>query len=433
MMIPSVLVAQNYGSINTFSPYSMYGLGDLNTPGTLNTRSMGGMGVAMRSTADINLLNPASYSMALNRSVLFSYGMEGYNVFNKQDQSGSSVTGSYAGVNIHDIAIQIPITRKLGMGISLTPYSSTGYDISSMEYLTDIGLVTYNYSGDGDVTQVKLGVGWSPIKNLSIGLATQYYWGDLTRSFTMTPYVITGNGAYYSTIGESRYDVGSLKGQVGVQWSAISDVKRNLTFGATYDFGGDLKPTFTHTVIGYGSLFAFEALSEESTLSLMLPNQITAGFVYQTPKYIVGLDYNRQDWYSKNSNTVEYTASGVAVAYNDFQTVKLGAQYTPNRADVRQYSKRISYRVGARYGGYQYSFNGQNVKQAAVTMGVSLPIKTSGITKLDLGLEYGEVSGSDLYIDSYSSVGFIGKKYFKFSMGFTLFGEDYWFQRPKFD
>lgn len=43
-------------SINAFSPYTMYGIGEQNTPGTLPMRSMGGVGVAMRSTGVVNLL-----------------------------------------------------------------------------------------------------------------------------------------------------------------------------------------------------------------------------------------------------------------------------------------------------------------------------------------------------------------------------------------
>ena len=58
---------------NTFSSYTMYGLGRIQTQGTLATRSMGGAGVAMRSMTNINLINPAAYSMAIPRGVLFDF------------------------------------------------------------------------------------------------------------------------------------------------------------------------------------------------------------------------------------------------------------------------------------------------------------------------------------------------------------------------
>ncbi len=81
-MVPGALFAQDNGNSNSYSPYSMYGLGELQTQGTVKSRSMGGVGVASRSGAEINLLNPASYSAAIQKSSLFNYGMEGANYFN---------------------------------------------------------------------------------------------------------------------------------------------------------------------------------------------------------------------------------------------------------------------------------------------------------------------------------------------------------------
>ncbi|MFI3315993.1 MAG: hypothetical protein SNF93_00250 [Rikenellaceae bacterium] len=433
VMIPSVLCAQSYGSINTYSPYTMYGIGEINTQGTLSTRSMGGMGVSMRSVGEINLLNPASYSVALNRSVLFSYGLEGSNYFNSQYIDGSKVNNSYASGNFHDIALQIPIASNMGIGLSLTPYSSTGYNIATTENYTDIGLLSYTYEGGGDITQVKLGFGWEPIKNLSVGVAAQYYWGGIYRSFTMVPYVVTGNGTYYSTMGETSYEISKIKAQLGLQWTAIKNMKRNLTFGATYDFGGDLKPDYSHTVIGYGTLLSVVADWVEEEQSLVLPNQLTVGSIYQTPKWLVGFDYNYQNWQSSNSDAIAYSSSGVAVAYNNFSTYKLGVQLTPNRGDVRHYFNRVSYRAGLRYGGYEMTYGGLELNQCAATLGASFPVRMSAFSKIDVGIEYGSRGSNDLYVQADEQVGLIKQTYVKFALGFTLFGEDYWFQRPKFD
>ena len=42
LMMPVVALAQNFSSsVNTYSPYSMYGLGELATPGDAAMRSMG--------------------------------------------------------------------------------------------------------------------------------------------------------------------------------------------------------------------------------------------------------------------------------------------------------------------------------------------------------------------------------------------------------
>ncbi len=428
LVAPFVASAQT-ATINTFSPYSMYGLGDLQTQGTALTRSMGGAGIAMRIPTEINLLNPASYSAALNKSVLFNYGMEGANTFNSQMIDGAKKSNSYATFNIHDIAMQLPLAKKLGASFSVSPYSSVGYDVATSEMMTDLGMIGYNYSGAGDITQVKLGVGWEAFKNFSIGVSAQYYWGELTRSYNMIPVVITGDGSYYSTTGESVYTISKLKYQVGLQWSPIYNVKQRLTIGATYDFGGDINPATSHAVIGSGSVVNVIAKMQNDHLSIVLPSQIATGIAYQTPKLLAAVDYTYQDWNSNNKN-IEYTTDNLAIEYNRFSTVKAGVDYTPRSNDVRNYFNRISYRAGLRYGGYQYTFGGEQLKQAAITAGAGLPLKMGGISNIDVGIEYGSLSGDGLF-GAASSL--IRQDYIKFSLGFTLFGEDYWFQRPKFD
>ena len=86
------------------------------------------------------------------------------------------------------------MAKRLGLGFSLTPYSSVGYrtkyyheyDPTDPVY-GNVGNIQYNYQGDGDITEVKVGLGWEVFKNFSIGVAAQYYWGSINRSFVMTP------------------------------------------------------------------------------------------------------------------------------------------------------------------------------------------------------------------------------------------------------
>ena len=53
------LSAQN-GAYNGFSPYSVYGVGDLHPAGTAYNASMGGVGIATRNKRFVNTMNPAS-------------------------------------------------------------------------------------------------------------------------------------------------------------------------------------------------------------------------------------------------------------------------------------------------------------------------------------------------------------------------------------
>ena len=441
LLLPLCVAAQT-SSINAFSPYTMYGIGELNTPGTLSMRSMGGVGVAMRNTGMVNLLNPAAYSATPQKSFLFSFGVEGQNYHNAQTDNGIKKKSAYTSANFHDVAIQLPIAKRLGLGFSLTPYSSVGYRTKFYRtgdkfdpVLGNVGTVQYTYQGEGDVTEVKAGLGWEVFKNFSIGVAAQYYWGDIDRSFVATPSSITGDGNFNSAVGSSNYSISSFKGQVGIQWNAILNAKRALTFGATFDIGGDLRPRVSETIYT-SDIYSTPVKDETETLELVLPRQLAVGAVYQTAKWTFGADYVFQNWGSRNAapvrTAVGATGESLDVAYTDTHTIKLGAEFTPSRYDVRHFFRRWSYRAGFRYGTYSQTFGGHNIAQCAVTVGVGIPVKFLGSSAIDVGLEYGR-RGYNVA----ERVGLVRQQYFKFAVGFSLFAGsengEYWFMRPKYE
>lgn len=433
LMLPCGLIAQT-SSINAFSPYSMYGIGEMNTPGSLPTRSMGGAGVAMRSPGIVNMLNPAAYSATRKNSFLFNIGVEGQNYYNTETVEGKTKESAYNTMNFRDIAFQMPLAKNLGLGFSVTPYSSVGYRIKGSHVLEGAGggLWTNSlYEGDGDISEVKIGVGWEPFKNFSVGVAMQYYWGDLERRYTMQPSNIVDNGSVLSTMGIDSYSVSKIKAQLGVQWNAIFDNERLLTFGATYDIGGDLKPDVTRDVY-IGDMYGSTVVGDTMQLATVLPRQVALGAFYQTNKISLAFDYVYQNWGSRNSETVTM-ASGYDVAYRNTNTFKLGVEYTPNRFDVRNFFKRWSYRAGLRYGDYYNTFGGKSLSQYAVTAGFGVPIKFMSLSSVDIGLEYGLRTGSNIA----DRIGLIDQQYFKFAIGFSLFAGpetgEYWFVRPKYD
>lgn len=443
-LFPVVAAAQT-SSINAFSPYTMYGIGEVNTPGTLQMRSMGGVGVAMRSTGVVNLLNPAAYCAAQPKTFLFNFGLEGQNYYNSQTINDASKSTVYNTFNFHDVAFQLPVAKGLGLGFSLTPYSSVGYRTKYYhEYdpmdpvFGEMGNVQYTYQGEGDVTEVKLGMGWEIFRGFSIGAAFQYYWGSIDRTFVMTPTAITGEGSPVSTTGLSEYAISSVKGQVGFQWSPIMNKRRILTIGATYDFGGDLNPEVTNRI--YSADINYSTIKGDTThMKLTLPRQINAGFFYQTAKWSFGVDYVYQNWSSGNNLSEMTGTTGTGdnkllyeVAYTNTSTVKAGVEFTPNRYDVRNFMKRLSYRAGFRYGSHNQTFNGDRLSQWAVTAGFGLPVKLWAVSSIDVGVEYGR-RGYNVA----DRLGLVRQQYFKIALGFTLFAGqengEYWFMRPKYD
>ncbi len=450
VLLPCVAEAQT-SSVNAYSPYSMYGPGELLTPGSVQMRSMGGVGIGVRSSGQVNTLNPAAASAAPRKSFLFDLSLDGTHYRNNQMKYNGEGAAShkaktaYNTGNIHNISMMFPLAKSLGMMVSVSPYSSVGYKMSitdqNEDNWADIGRVVYDYLGDGDITEVKAAIGWTPWNRFSIGVAAKYFWGNIERNYTTSiPNVITGSGSYASTKGIDRYQVHNFKLQAGIQVGIISNDKRNLTFGATYDLGGKLNPqvqNFVYTNNTINNIQQAPIRDNIETMDLRVPHEFGAGLYYQDRMIAWGVDYKYSAWGSNNGSYGENgNVKDIAVAYTNTHSLKLGFEITPKRTDVRNYLNRVTYRVGARLGNYYQTFAGEQLNQMAITAGFGLPVKLWGASSINVGLEYGRLASPATTQLNGMKVGLVKQNYYKVSVGFTIFSldtSDYWFVRQKFD
>lgn len=434
---PSTATAQiTDGAISAYSPYTMFGIGEIQTPGNIQNRAMGGIGVALRSSLQVSLLNPAGLSAMGRKQFLFDFSVEGNFLKNRQNFEGQTLKNVKNTINIHSVMVQMPLAKRLGLGISVNPYSSVGYQMQTLEDSEDIwgsvGLAGYGYKGSGDVTEVKASIGWEPFKNFSIGFAGKYFWGNIKREYASVAMSdVVGSGHFVSVSGTNEASISSFKFQAGVQWNIISTAKRLLTVGATYDYGGAMKPKISNVILLGGSTATLVS-DTDKVGEFRLPHAVAAGITYQNPRLVVGFDYERQNWDTNlPENIYDGENNGLQVRYTNTNTYKLGIEITPNAFDVRHYLSRVHYRFGFRYGNYYQTFNDRGINQYAVTAGFGFPIKFLGSSSLNVALEYGARASLNKKIRD--DISFIRQDYFKISFGITLFGEDYWFVRPKFD
>ena len=450
VLLPLAAEAQT-SSINAYSPYSMYGPGELLTPGNVQMRSMGGIGIGMRTTNQVNTQNPAAASFIPRKSFLFDVSFDGTHYRNNQmkfdasgAESGKAKTAYNTG-NIHNLSFALPLTKDLGITMSVSPYSSVGYKMNitdqNEDNWADIGRVVYGYAGEGDITEVKLALGWAPCNKFSIGVAAKYFWGNIERTYTTSiPNVITGAGNFAATKGVDNFIVNNFKLQAGLQWSIIANEKRMLTLGATYDLGGKLNPkvrNYVYTDNTINSINGAPVRNDLSTMELRVPHEYGAGIYYQDRTIAWGVDYKYSAWGSDNNGYNENgNENDIAVVYTNTHTIKAGFEITPKRTDVRNYFNRMTYRVGARVGNYYQTFAGENLNQMAITAGLGFPVKLWGSSSINLGFEYGRISSTAATQLNGAKVGLVTQNYYKISVGFTLFSidtSDYWFVRQKYD
>lgn len=445
--MPFAASAQS-NSVSAYSPYTVFGIGELSVLGTAQMRSMGGVGVAWRSTSMVSMLNPAGYSATPRKCFMIDCAADAIFMKNKQhqyDSSGNFVQDAYSAkntVNVRSVAVQFPLTRGLGMGFSVMPFSSVGYETAcaddNMDMWATEGQAGYIYSGDGDVAEIKAGIGWEPFRGFSVGLAMKYYWGDIQHNYSsVVSSAVSNTNKTYSVVGLTNYAVSTFKFQVGLQWNAIATNKHLLTFGATYDYGGPMSPDVTD-VIYISDLSYSRASVENVDMQFRLPHSVAAGVMYQNSKLLLGFDYEYQGWGVNSKYYSDSISNGLTVTYTDTSTFRFGIEYTPNRFDVRRFRRRMSYRAGFRFGnGYQMIGSPEqgytSIDNYTVSGGIGFPLRFLGSSSINVGFEYGQRGNLSVLQTDKAKIGMIRQEYFKILVGFSLFGEDYWFVRPKID
>lgn len=419
LLLPLAGWAQS-SSINSFSPYTFYGLGDIHTLGGAYQRSMGGAGVALRTPTRTNMLNPAALSGGVRNSFIINMGLEGQNYYLSNSAGQKS---SYNSFNLRDFSLQFPLAGFIGFGASITPMSSVGYRVERAETDPDItselGAVDYLYEGSGGVNQIKAGVGVRLHHRLSLGAEFVHYQGNIERDFGAFFTTVTSPNTPTSIAASTSERVSKSFFNVGLQVSPILSTRRVLTLGATYQPGGELAARLKRLVPS-GSILQDTVAYSSQLSDFEMPDVLRLGVAWQSQRLSLALDYLWQDW-GRNAGGDLSTSR---IDYRNTSTLMLGGEYTPNRLDIRNFANRLTYRLGARYGDYYMTLSGRKVTEKALTFGVGIPLHAAGLSNLNVGFELGQ-RGS-------ARAGQLKENFFKFSLGFSLFGEDDWFVKRKY-
>lgn len=404
---------------NTYSPYTMYGLGEMFVAGDAVSKSMGGIGIASRQSISPNVQNPAAFSGMSEKSVLFSIGLQANNNYLKE----GGLTSSHNAFLLSNVNLQFRVAKGIGFGFSLSPYSSVGYRVKLQEtdpnIIGNIGNVAYNYSGTGGASQLKAGFGFAITKDFSIGVNYIYYLGNITREFNsaITPFVPPFD---YRNIYERRdLLINHSSFEVGLQYMFKTSETSYITIGAVYQPHIKSKANVTQYVESYASNLLDTVKYSTGNTPMRFPAKYGGGILYETPKMKLGIDYVYQSY--KDALT-EYNTTA-KVSYSASHDLKVGFEYIPNRFDVRSQMKRWSYRLGARYGRSYLVYDGKPLDEVALTLGFGVPLQKDGFTQMNIGAEVGR---------SGLASGQISNTYFRIFGGFNFFTMGEWFKRHKF-
>ncbi len=434
-------MAQAQTTKNGNSPYTRLGLGSPYPQGVAALQHMGSPFGGYRSYYHLNMNNPASLSAL--RFTSFEVGGFYDAAYVKDNESGA--TGQSHAGNLGYLLIGAPVTRhwegassdtllkvnpvQWGMAFGVQPQSRIAYNVQQVNTDSAIGQTTTSYYGSGNFHQLSWSNGVS-YKNTSFGLTLGYYFGRSNRNTLLEFDDASLSNAYYSRLKESE----NLKGFVwnaGVQHTFVFDKKkegedpmsfnkrpnRRLTIGA-YGHSAhkinNLQNRQFERINLYLGLDTIQSATEVKTKTTL---PATFGF---------GLNFSRSYNYNFGLN-VEYSQwSQYSAETANTLSVSAGMEWTPQFDEMKNYMKRVNYRLGV-----FYNQDPRLVESAAgetyqltkygMAFGLGLPIiQKAKPSFVNLGVEIGQLGHSKL----------IRETYFRITAGFTL-NDTGWFVRPK--
>ncbi len=353
----------------TSSPYSRFGYGLLNDNATSAQSAMGGVGYAMNSGRQINVMNPASYANCDSLTFLFDIGMDYTKLWSREgDAYGTSSSGG-----LQYITMQVPITKFLGASLGLVPYSSVGYAFGG-----EIDNGSDSREGTGGLNQLYLGVAGKIFKGFSVGANFAYLWGDVTNS----AYAYTNTGS--TSLFQHIISVRDWHLDLGVQYTFEVSRLHEVSVGAKYSPGKSLHGT-SYGIIYDVSQDAVPDTTDRAGLNgnYSVPDSWGISVSYRWNKRLLAeVDFTYENWKDAKFRSLD---GWDRTQFDNRWKIAMGAEYQPN--PTGGYLSRITYRLGAYYNHDYVKVKGNTLGDYGVTCGFGFPVPGFK-TVVNLGFDY---------------------------------------------
>lgn len=385
------------------SPYSAFGLGDIQYVTSTRTEAMGIQGISLLGNY-INNLNPASNSdlKFTNISLSMNYG------FLKLEKSKIS-DGNVNGINFG-----IPISTERGMTLVVGFNSMIRSNYKILNKYSDNN-ISYDktYAGNGGISRVNFGLTYRIFNCISFGAEYNYAFGSQTK-LTLIDFA---NQLYANTyIRKENNLTGSFfKGGFVFDINKITKSENLGDFTIGFMYQSKLNLNSDQETIYTTSLGVLNNDTVRSSNSnIQVPQAFGFGVTKKIGKQvIISGDVLWQQWSEfipGNLSQNNYTNS---LRYG------LGAEILPALKSDKSFWESLTYRMGVFYDNSYYMINGDKVNRLGIGVGIGIPL--GSYNSIDLGISY-SMRGK-------SENGLIKEDYIKLTAGLN-FGE-LWFIRPR--
>lgn len=409
-------ISHSVAQVQISSPYSRYGLGEIQARQFDRGLAMGGLGFAYRDPLTINIKNPASFSSFDSLSFLCSVGVLSH--FN-QLQTSTAVQGFNNMTTLGYLTFGFPVTRWWGTSIGIVPYSHTGYKMIIRDTVAGVGSTLQQYEGNGSLNRFYFGNGFKLHRDLSVGANVSFLFGTLNNVKS----VYFNDVAYvFNTRITNSMIINDFNFEAGLQYHHTFKKDFFLNAGLVYQVPLNMTGRKTYLVERFVSSSTLETTRDTVAYvnnqkgKIHMPGGLGGGVMVGTKDFwMAGVDVAWQNWDN-------YTTFGVADSLKSSMTINAGFQIVPKHSSVSSYFKKITYRVGGRYDNTYLNLHTRPVNEYAVSAGLGFPFRKTG-SALNVSFEFGQRGTTkDNLIKETFVRGIIG-----------LSIKEYWFFRRKLD
>ncbi len=419
------LYSQDNGTYGSYSPYSIYGIGEMSMEGTAYNKSMGGVGIASRNKRFINYLNPAAVTARDTLSFMADFGINQKN--NVYSQEGFK--SAHNTFNIYNLVMSFPIYKSSAFMLGVTPFSDVGYNFSShidSDIIAEINNVNYNSYGTGSVYKMFFATGVTFWKRLSLGAEIDFFFGNLDKASNTN----FESSQYRSINTAKELNVRGVTGKFGLQYEQKLKSNVSMVVGGTYRLkskmlgrASDYSYAIQSSIIDSVKVVEFDL----KKFGLNFGDELGVGVSFKGgDKWSAEINYLRSDWSKSGFDATEVpgfaSIGDISFSSSVSHSVRAGFEWVPNRNDIRYYFKTCAYRGGFYYERANYKLNGRNVDGFGLTLGMTLPV-FRWYNGVSIGIDMGQ-KGTVKH-------NLIRERYVKFVVGFNI--HDIWFQKPRYN
>ena len=338
---------------STSSPFSIFGIGEIETRDFGRTTAMGSVGIGFQSENFLNRRNPAGLSgIDTLRFILDVSAAVKFSEFRTSTDKEKATN-----FNFKSLAVGVRLSKKWTSSAGLTPYSNAGYHLIKPQEIPDgSGVMNTHFTRSGGISKVYWGNAFEIFRGFSLGVTSSYIFGNITQNEEMDVFSI-----------KDVYNVSKLHFDFGVQYSHWFGKYTNVTAGGVYGYKSEMFVQQTQMIT---SSNAIERNQRQPDRKSYVPETYGAGFSILRNKnaaeWIFAADYQYWNWSVDPLHDKKKR-------YTDSQVFSAGLQITPNKQRPENYLQALRFHLGASYNQSCLKVNGYQMDDISVSVGVGFP------------------------------------------------------------